>query len=90
MRKLFILLLIAALLGCLFNNRDGYHNYATAVISSEQPNDVYLQWLLKGYGYEGKRVVDPDYNMQESTRLNKMLSMNNYYSQPATPTLFLY
>ncbi len=55
---------------------DGYHNYATTVINSEQPNDPYLEWLLKGYGYEGKYVVSPDYNLKESTRLNKMLSNN--------------
>lgn len=76
MRKLLILLLIAALLVCLFNNRDGYHNYATTAINSEQPNDPYLEWLLKGYGYKGKYVVGPDYNLKESTRLNKMLSNN--------------
>ena len=66
---------------------DGFYNYATTVINSEQSNDPYLEWLLKGRGYEGKRVVDPDYHLKESTRLNKMLSNNNYFSQPATPTL---
>jgi hypothetical protein len=86
---LFVLLLLVVIALCMRKN-DGYHNYATTVINSEQPNDPYLEWLLKGYGYEGKRVVDPDYNTQESTRLNKMLSMNNYYSQPGTPKLFLY
>lgn len=54
--------------------RDGYHDYPTTVISAEQPNDNYLEWLLRGRGYEGKRVVEPDYNLRESTRLQRFMS----------------
>lgn len=58
--------------------RAGYHDYPTTVISAEQPNDNYLEWLLRGRGYEGKRVTEPDYNLRESTRLNNTLEKNGY------------
>jgi len=77
MRLALILLLLVVIELCI-RKPDGYHNYATTAINSEQPNDPYLEWLLKGYGYKGKYVVSPDYNLKESTRLNKMLSNNNY------------
>ena len=74
--RLALILLLLIVIGLCIRKPDGYHDYATTVINSEQPNDPYLEWLLKGYGYQGKRVVDPDYNLKESTRLNKMLSNN--------------
>jgi hypothetical protein len=78
MRWPIFLLLLLVVVGLCISKNDGYQTYATTVINSEQPNDPYLEWLLKGYGYEGKRVVDPDYNLKESTRLKTMLSNNNY------------
>ena len=87
MRRLFILLLITTVLLCLVQNRDGYHDYPTTVISAEQSNDNYLEWLLRGRGYEGKRVAEPDYNLRESTRLNNTLEKNGYTASPATPLL---
>jgi len=66
---------------------DGYHDYPTTVIHSEQPNDSYLEALLKWNGYQGKKVSEPRYGSKESERLTKTLEKNGYKVAPMTPMI---
>ena len=89
MKKLHILIIIVVLVCVLlgFGIIHGFHDYPTQVIHSDQPNDSYLEALMKWRGYEGKKVSPPNPNLMESQRLTNRLKSNNYFTQPATPTI---
>ena len=72
----------------ILSNTDGYLDYPTTVINSEQLNDTYLDSLLKAAGYEGKKVDGPNPNLFESTRLKKTLDQNGYAPPRASDTYF--
>lgn len=76
------MLVIAAL--AILARKDGYHDYPTQVVDSEQANDTYLNALLKSAGFEGKRTDAPNYNLQESTLLTRKLEKNDYAVNPPT------
>jgi hypothetical protein len=42
---------------------------------------------MKWRGYEGKKVSPPNPNLMESQRLTNRLKSNNYFTQPATPSI---
>lgn len=89
MKKLYILVIVVVVICVLLGSGiiHGFHDYPTQVIHSDQPNDSYLEALMKWRGYEGKKVSPPNPNLMESQRLTNRLKSNNYYSQPATPTI---
>ena len=70
----------------ILSNTDGYLDYPTTVINSEQANDTYLDSLLKAAGYEGKKVYVPNPNLFESTRLKKTLDQHGYASPRSSET----
>jgi len=71
----------------MLKNTDGYHDWPTQVVASEQANDNYLESLLRTVGYEGKYVVPPNVNLQESQRMNNTLRANGYAEIPMTGEL---
>ena len=77
MRLLGISALIIVVLFIL-NNTEGYMDWPTQIVSSEQPTDTYLDSLLKAAGYQGKKIDEPNPNLFESTRVKKTLDQNGY------------
>ena len=87
-KYLFVAAIVVVVLFTL-KNTEGYADWPTQVLASEQANDTYLEALLKRLGYAGKRVDGPDVNRMESTRLTRTLDQNGYRSQAATPLIQL-
>ena len=89
MKKLYILVILVVVICVLLGSGiiHGFHDYPTQVIHSDQPNDSYLEALMKWRGYEGKKVSPPNPNLMEYERLTNRLKSNNYFTQPATPTI---
>lgn len=57
-------------------------DWPTQINNSEQANDTYLESILKAGGFQGKYVVPPNPNTQESIRLNNTLRANGYAEIP--------
>jgi hypothetical protein len=87
-KHVFVAAIVVVVLFML-KNTEGYADWPTQVLASEQANDTYLEALLKRMGYAGKRVDGPDVNRMESTRLAQTLDRNGYRSQAATPLIQL-
>jgi len=68
----------------MLKNTEGYYPWPTQVDNSEQANDTYLEMLLRAGGYQGKYIVPPNVNKQESQRLNATLRANGYAEIPMT------
>lgn len=66
----------------ILKNTDGYMDWPTQINNSEQANDTYLESILKAGGFQGKYVVPPNPNTQESIRLNNTLRANGYAEIP--------
>ena len=66
----------------ILKNTDGYKDWPTQINNSEQANDNYLESMLKAAGFQGKYVVPPNPNTQESIRLNNTLRANGYAEIP--------
>lgn len=77
MRLLGISALIIVVLFIL-KNTEGYMDWPTQIVNSEQANDTYLDSLLKAAGYQGKKIDEPNPNLFESTRIKKTLDQNGY------------
>ena len=83
-RRIFGVVAIVVIVLLILRHTDGYSDYPTQVVNSEQPNDTYLDALLKASGYEGKQIDAPNINKQESTRITNTLQAAGYRPTPPT------